>query len=375
MGDARTRVYRKGTLEAEGFPVADVSEYLEEPDTVVWVDLCGPSKQQLHELAGELGLHELAVEDALGPHQRPKLDRYATHLFLSCHAVRVDVDNGRLDETEIDAFVSKRWLITVRKSDRFPIDPVLERWDRSPDLAAHGVSFLLYGLLDVVVDGYFDAVQAFDDYYEEVSDGIFAEHPLDPAQQRHWFDMRRAMVRFHRLAVPMREAVSSLMRREHAAVSEELYPYFQDVYDHILRVSESSDSLRDLVSTIVETNLSLRDYRQNQIVKKVSSWAAIIAVPALVTGYYGMNVPYPGSAQTWGVVASTTLMVAACAGLYLLFRRNDWLWGGSFARTSETADTVGPGSVRAPEVSRHWPGPSGPTILTDGRTGCWLCPP
>jgi magnesium transporter len=97
------------------------------------------------------------------------------------------------------------------------------------------------------------------------------------------------------------------------------------VYDHILRVSESSDSLRDLVATIVETNLSLRDYRQNQIVKKVSSWAAIIAVPALVTGYYGMNVPYPGSGQLWGVVASTALMVAACAGLFLLFRHNDWL--------------------------------------------------
>jgi magnesium transporter len=137
--------------------------------------------------------------------------------------------------------------------------------------------------------------------------------------------MRRAMVRFHRLAVPMREVVNSLLRRENAAVSEELYPYFQDVYDHILRVSESSDSLRDLVATIVETNLSLRDYRQNQIVKKVSSWAAIIAVPALVTGYYGMNVPYPGSAQIWGVVASTALMVAASAGLFLLFRRNDWL--------------------------------------------------
>jgi magnesium transporter len=125
-----TRMYRKGTLEAEGFAVADVSEYLDQPDTVVWVDLCAPSKQQLHTLAGELGLHELAVEDALGPHQRPKLDRYATHLFLSSHAVRVDVDNGRLEETQVDAFVSKRWLITVRESDRFPIAPVLERWDR-----------------------------------------------------------------------------------------------------------------------------------------------------------------------------------------------------------------------------------------------------
>lgn len=325
VGDALTRVYHKGVLEAEGFPVADVSEHLEQPDTVVWVDLCGPSKDQIHELAAELGLHELAVEDALGPHQRPKLDRYATHLFLSCHAVRVGADGGGLDDTEVDAFINERWLITVRENDGFPIGPVLERWDRSPDLAGNGVSFLLYGLLDVVVDSYFDAINAFDDYYDEVSDGIFAEHPLDPAQQRNWFDMRRAMVRFHRLVVPTREAISSLMRREHEAVTEELYPYFQDVYDHILRVSESSDSLRDLVSTIVETNLSLRDYRQNLIVKKVSSWAAIIAVPALVTGYYGMNVPYPGAGSTWGVVASTSLIVGACVVLYLLFRSRDWL--------------------------------------------------
>jgi magnesium transporter len=325
MGGAMTRVYRKGVLEAADFPVANVSEYLQDSDTVVWVDLLGPSKEQLDELAGELGLHELAVEDALGPHQRPKLDRYATHLFLSCQAVGVDTERGSLNETEVDAFINERWLITVRKNDGFSMAPVLERWDRSPDLAVFGVSFLLYGMLDVIVDRYFEAVQSFDEYYEEVSDGIFSDRPLDPAQQRHWFEMRRAVVRFHRLVVPMREAISSLMRREHAAVAEELYPYFQDIYDHILRVSESTDSLRDLVSTIVETNLSLRDYRQNQIVKKVSSWAAIIAVPALVTGYYGMNVPYPGYLRTWGVVVSTALIFGACIGLYWLFRRIDWL--------------------------------------------------
>jgi magnesium transporter len=325
MGDALTRVYRGGVLEAEGFAIADVSDHLADPETTVWADLSAPSKQQLHELAAELGLHELAVEDALGRHQRPKLDRYATHLFLSCHAVRLRIEEATLEESEVDAFVNRRWLITVRKGDGFPIEPVLERWDRSPDLAVHGVSFLLYGLLDVVVDEYFDAVEAFDGYYDDVSDGIFAEHPLDREQQRQWFDMRRAMVRFHRLVVPTREAVSSLMRREHGVVAEDMYPYYQDVYDHVLRITEASDSLRDLVSTIVETNLSLRDYRQNLIVKKVSSWAAIIAVPALITGFYGMNLPYPGSGETWGVVAATALMVLVSGGLYLLFKRRDWL--------------------------------------------------
>jgi magnesium transporter len=325
MGDIRTRAYRGAVLADQDFPLARVSDFLEKPDTVVWVDFCSPSDEQLHELAGELGLHELAIEDAIEPHQRPKLDRYATHLFLACHAVRMDEETSGLDKTEIDAFIHERWLITVRKNDGFPIGPVIERWDRSSDLMVHGVGFLLYGLLDVIVDGYFEVIEAFDNYYEEVSDGIFSERPIDPGRQRHWFDMRRATVRFHRLCHPLREAVSQLMRREVGAVPEALYPYFQDVYDHILRVSESSDSLRDLVSTIVETNLSLRDYRQNQVVKKVSSWAAIFAVPALIGTYYGMNVPYPGYGREWGVVASTFLMVASCTGLYRLFRRIDWL--------------------------------------------------
>jgi len=325
MGQCHTRVYRKGVLEAENFELAKVSDYLAETETVVWVDFCAPSKDQLHELALELGLHELAVEDALEEHQRPKLDHYATHLFLSCHAVRVNTEVGGLEVAEVDSFIGGRWLITVRKDEGFSMEPVLQRWDRSPDLLANGVTFLLYGLLDLIIDNYFETVQAFDDFYDEISEGIFSDTPLDPAQQRHWFQMRRALVKFHRLVVPMREAVSGLMRREHSAVSPDLYPYYQDVYDHILRVTESTDALRDLVATIVETNLSLRDYRQNQVMKKVTSWAAIIAVPTLITGYYGMNVPYPGFAKDWGVAISAALIVICSGVLYALFRRRDWL--------------------------------------------------
>jgi magnesium transporter len=325
MGHPHTRVYQHGNLLAEDFPLAEVSDYLEKPDTIVWVDICVPEKDELHELASELGLHELAVEDALGEHQRPKLDYYASHLFLACHALRVNTDTGELDGTEIDAFINKRWLITVRKDDGFSIQPVLQRWDRSADLVEHGVGFLLYGLLDIVVDDYFAAVNAFDEYYDTVSEGLFADTPLDPAEQRHWFQMRRSLVKFHRLAVPMREAISGLMRREHHAIDEMLDPYFQDVYDHVLRVTESTDALRDLVATIVETNLSLRDYRQNLITKRVTSWAAIIAVPTLVTGYYGMNVPYPGFARDWGAVVSGALIVVLSALLYVQFRRREWL--------------------------------------------------
>ena len=325
MGHAETRAWRDGAVIAHDFAVSEVSEHLEDPDTMVWVDFCSPDKSQLLELAHELHLHELAVEDALSDHQRPKVDYYESHLFLSCHAVGVDAAEGELLGTEIDAFVGPRWLITVRKDDGFSMESVRQRWDRSPDLLAHGVGFLLYGLLDHVVDGYFDATQVFDDYYDTVSEGLFADVPLDPNHQREWFKMRRALVQFHRLVVPMREAVSGLMRREHDTVSGALYPYFQDVYDHILRVSESSDSLRELVSTIVETNLSLRDYRTNQIMKKVTSWAGILAVPTLVTGWYGMNVPFPGANTHGGAVVAGALVVALSSALYLIFRRRDWL--------------------------------------------------
>lgn len=325
MSSPRTRAWRDGKLIAHDFPVAEVSDYLEHPDVLVWVDLFAPDQVQLTELAGELNLHELAVEDALSEHQRPKIDYYDSHIFLSCHSARVDSAAGTLAETEINAFVGPRWMITVRKDDGFSMDPVCARWDRSADLATHGVGFLLYGLLDLVIDGYFDAVREFDDYYDAVSEGLFADQPLDPNQQREWFRMRRALVRFHRLVVPMREAVSGLMRREHGTVSTGMYPYYQDVYDHVLRATESTEALRDLVATIVETNLSLRDYRQNQIVKKVTSWAAIVAVPTLVTGYYGMNVPYPGFARHWGFVVSTVIMAVMVVALYWTFKRREWL--------------------------------------------------
>ena len=326
MGQAQTRVYHHGKLEAEDFPVADVSDHLARDNTFVWIDLASPGKDDLVRLADELGLHELAVEDALEPHQRPKLDRYPTHQFLSCHAVRVgDADRG-LEKTEIDAFISDRWLVTVHDAEGFfDMGSVVKRWDAAAALAVNGVSFLLYGLLDIVVDGYFDAVQTFDEFYDDISESIFDERPLTEAQQERWFTMRKSLMHFHRLGAPLREAVSSLMRRERSMVPEDMYPYYQDVYDHILRVADSTDSLRELVSTIVETNLSLRDFHQNEIVKKVSGWAAIIAVPALITGYFGMNVPFPGSQQTSGYWLSLAALAIASGGLYLIFRTRDWL--------------------------------------------------
>lgn len=323
MGDVRSRVYRAGTLLEQDLGLRDVSGRLELPETTVWIDLCEPSEEQLQTLARALELHELAVEDVLS-RQRPKLDRYETHLFLSCHSAHVDVDAGRLDAAEVNVFIGRRWLVTVRKNSAFRIEPVLARWDRSPHLAVNGVGFLLYGLLDVVVDTYSDVTRTLDEFYEDVSEGMFAEQPLAPPTQRLWFEMTRAMFRFHRLVVPMRDVCRSLVR-EHDSLTEGLVPYFQDVHDHVLGVIDDLDSLREVASTILETEVSLRDHRQNRTVKQVSSWAAIIAVPTFVSGYYGMNVPYLGSGEAVGVVTATAIMIVVSIVLYHLFRRNQWL--------------------------------------------------
>lgn len=333
---ARVWTYRDGVPgdDAHGTATAlnDVGAILAS-GMVVWIDITDADAAQLEAVSACLGLHELAVEDVLGEHQRPKLDHYGTHMFLVTHAVHVDRQQNELVRSEIDAFVGENWLVTVRKASdadahaapSVDMEAARQRAARSAHLARHGVSFLLYGILDLVVDGYFNAIEAFDEFFEDLSEQIFSGEPLNATEQREWFKMRQALVQFHRLAVPLREAVSALMRHENRTVPEELYPYFQDVYDHILRVSESTEALRDLVGTIVETNLSLRDYRQNQSMKMVTSWAAIIAVPTLVTGFYGMNVPFPGAGRTGGVVAAIVLIVALSAALYFAFRKRDWL--------------------------------------------------
>ncbi len=321
----RTRLYRNGTLADEGFPVAKVSDYLAEEDAVIWFDLCEPSAADLATISEELGLHPLAVEDAVHEHQRAKLDRYDTHLFVTSYAVALNEGTGELETCEVDAFVTSRALVTVRRSERFDIDAVARRWDSSPDLTPYGVSFLLHGLLDYVVDTHFEAVQALDSQIEALEGQLFDDDPRDKEMQRRTYELRKSLVTLRRVVLPMREVLNSLLRRDLHVVPGEMLPYFHDVYDHVLRATEWTESLRDLVTTILETHLTVRGNRLNVIMKQVTSWAAIIAVPTAVTGFYGQNVPYPGFGHTAGFWVSTVVMVALSAGLFVVFRRKDWL--------------------------------------------------
>jgi magnesium transporter len=321
----RTRLYRSGVLETENFPVQDISEHITQPGVTVWLDMCAPDEHDLATISEELDLHRLAVEDAVQERQRPKLDRYDSHLFVTAYAVALDVATGELDTFEVAAFVTRNALVTVRKSDRFDMNGVVARWDGSPDLAKFGVSFLLHGLLDFVVDGHFTAVQTLDDEIETLEDLLFDDRRPDLAVQRRSFELRKSLVQLRRVVLPMREVVNSLMRRDLHIVDEAMAPYYQDVYDHVLRATEWTESLRDLVTTILETILTIQGNRLNVITKQVTSWAAIIAVPTAVTGFYGQNVPYPGFGHESGFYASTVIIVVLSVGLYVLFRRRDWI--------------------------------------------------
>ena len=335
QGSARTRVWRKGVLDKEDFPIERVSDFLEEKDTVVWADLISPDPVAMQQVADELGLDPLAVEDALEHHERPKVDRYPSHLFVTTYALAEPAD-GTLSLMRVSAFVLPQALVTVHQPE-FDMDPVVKAWDDNPDLLEFGAKALLYGLLDVVVDGHLGVLQSLDDQVEEAEDRLFDASPRSGTEvQRQTYQMRRQMTGIRKVVLPMRDVADVLLRiaghgdpahtdPEHPFQQTELTERLRDLRDHVIRANEWNDSLRDTVSTMFATGLSLADANLNQIVRKLSGWAAIIAVPTAVTGFYGQNVPYPGSGTTWGFVVSTVVTIVLALGVYAAFKRKHWL--------------------------------------------------
>ncbi len=320
----RSRVYRSGVVTSEQLSVDQVAEIVQDSNVTVWLDFTSPQADDLERVQEILGIHELAIEDAVTGYQRPKLDRYTSHLFLAAYTVDFHGETGELVTAEVRAIIAGQVLVTVHEP-HFDMDAIVERWDNEVDLAGHGVAFLVWGLLDVVVDGYFDTVQELDAEIDALEDRLFDTKPDTLEAQRRSFELRKSLGRLRRIVLPMREVLNTLMRRDVSARFPEMMPYLQDVYDHVLRVTEWTDSLRDMIATILETNISLQGNRMNLIMKKVTSWAAIIAVPTAITGFYGQNLPYPGFSEAWGFWASSGLIVVISLGLYFTFKKRDWL--------------------------------------------------
>ena len=297
MTDVRGRVWRGGKPQ-DDFEFSSISDYLTEDDTLVWCDIYDPDQQTLTDLAQELGLNDWAVEDAVAEAERTKAAVYRTHTFFTVYSVScrepADDSESTLETHRISGFVLPQGLITVRLSPWYNIDTVSQRFDELGG-QEYGVGSLVHGLLDVVVDGHFDAVQALDDGIEALEDDLFENNTPRGGLQRKTFRLRKDLVELRRVVLPMREVVNSIQhRRLDAKTAPQLDPLYADLYDHVLRVSEWTESLRDMVTTVFETNLSLQDARLNTVMKKLTGWAAIIAVPTAITGFYGQNVDYPG---------------------------------------------------------------------------------
>jgi magnesium transporter len=320
----RTRLYRHGRLQPATVPVQDLArELAADPDATGWVDLRDPDETDLQVVVDGFGLHPLAVEDAVSSRQRPKLDRYPTHLFVTTHAVSVDEASSQVTTTPISAFVTRQMLITVHRAD-FDVETLLARWDVEPAAPAVGVGGLLHGLLDLVVDGQYAAVQGLNDTLDELQEAVF-DTPSEVDVRRQGFEVRRNLVALRRVIPPMREVLERLLRNEPHLIEDALLPYYADVHDHVLHAAEDLDSARDLLTGVLDTALTEQGNDLNVVTRKLAAWAAIIAVPTAVTGFYGQNVPYPGFSQHWGFVTSSVVILSLSGLLYLLLRRNRWL--------------------------------------------------
>lgn len=330
MGELSSRTWRAGHLVDEHVDQDELAVAIDDPDTLLWVDLVAPSAAELAQLADNLGLPATAVEDALEPHERPKITRHEGYLFFTVYALALLQTSGSqpthvLDEpSRISGWVLPHALVTIRLDDRLDMDAIVRRWEDDPVLLGNGAPALVHGLMDAVVDGHFRAIQAIDDQLERLEDVLFEDRPTGATFARGVYELRKDLVALRRLVLPMREVVSALLRHSSTDLPA-LRPWFDDLYDHVLRAAEWTESLRDLLTSAFETNLSLQDARLNTIMKKLAGWAAIIAVPTAITGWFGQNVPYPGFSEPLGLWLSAGMILGGVVTLYALFRARDWV--------------------------------------------------
>ena len=324
---AHSRVWRDGVCVDDDVTPAEMLALARDPGALVWLDLVRPSQQGLEAIARDLHLPWTAVEDALAPHERAKVTRHESHLFFTVYTARLAgqeaSQSGRLAVSRISGIVLPMALVTIRLDDGADLAEVVRRWEESPELLRQGSGALVYGLLDFVVDGHFDTIQELDDDIERMEDLLFEDSLLDRAFHRAIYGLRKDLVQLRRVVLPMREVVNGVLR--HSPTAGALDVWYDDLYDHVLRASEWTESLRDMVTSIFETNLSLQDARLNTIMKKLAGWAAIIAVPTLITSWYGQNIPYPGFSEPSGLYACLALIVVSTGLLYVVFKRQDWL--------------------------------------------------
>ena len=317
-------LYRGGLVQEEGCDPARAAELLGDPDVRLWVDARDPDEGELELLRKQFGLHPLSIEDAVHWKQRSKVEIFERYFAVVVHALDLD-DDDELVDREIHLFVGDRFFITVRGRPVFDLAPVRKRVQRSPELMTAGGAFVLYALLDEVVDGYLSVVERLEDLSDDVEDRVFQDDDGESTAQQEIFRLKRRVVAFRRLVVPLREVVD-LVQEQPGFVGPVLAPYYRDVLDHVMRTIEFVDNIRDLLSTALSAQLAQVSNRLNVVMKKLSSWAAIVLVPTLIAGIYGMNFRHMPE-LTWqlGYPLALGMMLAAALLLYRGFKKRGWL--------------------------------------------------
>jgi magnesium transporter len=323
------RVYRDGALEDEAPFDRGVVARARDDKERVWVDVVDPTDEELFALQDEFSLHELAVEDSRKWGQRAKVDFYPEHVFLVAHAISLDEANEIVDR-EMHLFAGADfYVVTVRREPRFTFGDVAARLAVAAS-GDEGIGHLLYLLLDEIVDGYLDVIDRFEDLTDDIEDALSREDgemEEEPARDlaRSMFRVRQQVVRFRRLAAPMRETVDLLLETPQIATPP-LVPYYRDVLDHVIRGLELVDNVRDVLTSARELQIAQQANRMNIVVKKLSSWAAIILIPTLIAGIYGMNFRHmPELDWRFGYPFALALMAVTSFLLYRSFRKRGWL--------------------------------------------------
>jgi magnesium transporter len=314
--------YQHGHKLAD-IPVADISDHIAADDTFVWVALKDAKAEELAVMQEEFGLHELAVEDALRGHQRPKIEEYGDSLFVVVKTV--EMVNDELVLGEIDIFVGNNYVLSSRQNSTQSFMGVRARTEREPHLLRHGSGFVLYALMDAAVDRYFPIVDAFEEELEEIEDSIFLQQTQRANIQR-LYELKRKVMTLRHAVAPLLDAIGKLHGGRVPAMCLNSQEYFRDVHDHLARINGTLDTIRDTIGTAIQVNLSMVALDEGEVNKRLAAWAAIFAVLTAFAGIWGMNFEFmPELKWRYGYPVALALMATTCLLLYRRFKRAGWL--------------------------------------------------
>jgi magnesium transporter len=314
--------YQEGKKLAD-IPVEEISDYLAKPGCFVWVALREPDAAELAKMQVEFSLHELAVEDAMRGHQRPKIEEYGESIFAVMHTV--EMKDCELVTGEVAVFVGPNYVLSVRRDSIEGFLGVRARAEREPQLLKKGAGFVLYALMDAVVDRYFPIIEQLEVELEQIEERIF----YGRAQRENveqLYDLKRKSQTLRHAVTPLLEAVGRLHGGRVPALALKVQDYFRDVQDHLFRINGRLDTIRDTIGTAIQVNLSLVTISEGEVTKRLASWAAIFAVFTAFAGLWGMNFEQmPELHWKYGYPVAVVMMVVVCAYLYYRFRKSGWL--------------------------------------------------